>query len=106
MILLYLFLHTNFKSTTFRESLGRFDFIGSILVLASSVAIVYALTYGGSRFAWSNWHIVVPLVIGLVTLVVFHAYEASPWVKEHYSLHIFLPIGPRQSHSMRPSFKP
>jgi hypothetical protein len=82
MILLYLFLHTNFKSTTFRESLGRFDFIGSILVLASSVAIVYALTYGGSRFAWSNWHIVVPLVIGLVTLVVFHAYEASPWVKE------------------------
>ncbi|PVH91647.1 MFS general substrate transporter [Periconia macrospinosa] len=82
MVLLYLFLHTNFKPTTFKQSLGRFDLIGSLLVLGSSVAIVFALTYGGSRFAWSSWHIIVPLVIGLVTLILFHAYEASPWVKE------------------------
>lgn len=82
MVLLYLFLHTNYKPATFKQSLGRFDYIGSILVLGSSLAIVFALTYGGSRYAWSSGHVIAPLVIGLVFLGVFHAYEASPWVKE------------------------
>jgi MFS family permease len=80
--LLFAFLHTNFKPTTFRESLGRFDYIGSLLVLGSSLAIIFALTYGGSRYPWSSWHVVVPLVIGLLALAGFHGYEASPWVSE------------------------
>jgi Na+/melibiose symporter-like transporter len=81
-LLLYLFLHTNFKPTTFNQSLGRFDFIGSILVVGSSLAIVFALTYSGSRYAWSSGHVIVPLVLGLILLGVFRAYEGSAWVKE------------------------
>lgn len=82
MVLLYLFLHTNFKPITFRQSLGRFDYIGSLLVLGSSLAIIFALTYGGARYAWSSWHIIVPLVLGLVGMAAFHSFEASPWIAE------------------------
>lgn len=52
------------------------------MIVASSVAILFALTYGGARYPLSSWRIIVPLVLGLVGLVVFALYESLPSVKE------------------------
>ncbi|KAF2874837.1 major facilitator superfamily domain-containing protein [Massariosphaeria phaeospora] len=82
IVLLFLFLHVNTKRTSFKDTLGRFDYIGSVLVLSSTVAIIFALTYGGARHPWSSWRVIVPIVLGIVGIIAFHAWEASSWVKQ------------------------
>ena len=76
--MLYLFLHVNYnKEMTFAQKLKRIDFVGNGILMASTVAILIALTYGGSRYAWSSWRIVLPLVLGLCGFGLFATYEAS-----------------------------
>ncbi|KAJ5186474.1 Major Facilitator Superfamily protein [Penicillium cf. viridicatum] len=41
-----------------------------------------ALTWGGTAYSWSNWRIIICLVLGFVGMVIFHVYEASPWCPE------------------------
>ena len=82
LITLYISLHVNYKRTTFRESIGRFDWFGSFLVITAAIAVLFALTYGGSRYSWSSWRVVVPLVLGLLGLVGFHVFEAVGWAKD------------------------
>jgi hypothetical protein len=77
LLLLVAFLKTSYKpQKTLMQSLGRIDFAGNFLVMASSVSIIYALTYGGAQYAWSDWHTVVPLTLGFAGLAGFLIYEA------------------------------
>lgn len=77
LLLLIAFLQTSYKGRmTLAQSVRRIDFVGNILIMASSVSILFALTYGGARYSWSSWHTAVPLALGLVGLVVFVIYEA------------------------------
>ncbi|KAK4869981.1 hypothetical protein LT330_005705 [Penicillium expansum] len=83
LVLLFLFLHTNYQSnTTFSQKIKRIDYIGNILIMGATAAILCALTYGGSRFPWSSWRIMVPLVLGLVGLVIFMVFEQSKFCAE------------------------
>lgn len=50
--------------------------------MTSIVSILLALTWGGTAYAWSNWRIIICLTLGLVGMIVFHLYEASPWCAE------------------------
>ncbi|KAF5238275.1 hypothetical protein FAUST_5642 [Fusarium austroamericanum] len=69
-------------SGTFKEQMARIDWGGSVLLIGSVTSIVLALSWGGSEHAWSDWETVVPLVIGLVALLAFFAYQGVPWLKE------------------------
>lgn len=83
LVLLVLFLHTNYqRNTTFSQKIKRIDYIGNLLIMGATAAILCALTYGGSRFPWSSWRIIVPLVLGLVGLVVFMVFEQSKFCPE------------------------
>ncbi|KAJ6020770.1 Major facilitator superfamily domain general substrate transporter [Penicillium herquei] len=83
LVLLFLFLHTNYqRNTTFSQKIKRIDYIGNVLIMGATAAILCALTYGGSRFPWSSWRIVVPLVLGLVGLVIFMVFEQSKFCLE------------------------
>jgi MFS family permease len=77
LVLLYTFLHVKHTKATLKERMARIDFIGNTLLIASTVAILFALTYAGTKYDWSSWHIIVPLVLGLVGMITFHTYEAS-----------------------------
>lgn len=46
------------------------------------MAILLALTWGGTVHAWSSWRTIVPLVLGFVGVIGFLLYEATPAVKE------------------------
>ena len=50
---------------------------GNILVIASTTAVVIALTWGGVEFSWSSPKVLVPLIVGLAGLVVFLVYESK-----------------------------
>ncbi|OQE39080.1 hypothetical protein PENCOP_c007G03307 [Penicillium coprophilum] len=83
LVLLFLFLHTGYqRETTFSQKIKRIDYIGNVLIMGATGAVLCALTYGGSRYAWSAWQIVVPLVLGLAGLVVFMIFEQSEFCRE------------------------
>ncbi|KAL1891208.1 hypothetical protein Sste5346_007842 [Sporothrix stenoceras] len=79
MILLFLRVKTgdNDKDRSLLHKLGRIDYAGNLLLIASTVAVLYALTYGGTRLPWSSGQIIGPLIAGLLGLLLFMAYEAS-----------------------------
>ena len=49
---------------------------GNMLIIGASTATVIALTWGGIEKPWTSAAVLVPLILGLVGLVAFVAYEA------------------------------
>ncbi|KAK2601840.1 hypothetical protein QQS21_004623 [Conoideocrella luteorostrata] len=81
LVLNILFLKLKYnKAGSLGEKLRRIDYIGNLLLILSVVSVLIALSWGGGRHSWGAYQVVVPLVIGLVGLVVFHGYETMPWV--------------------------
>ena len=83
MVMIFVFLHVKHdKEMPFLQKMKRIDYIGNMLLISSTVSILYALTYGGTRYDWSHWSIIVTLVLGLLGLCIFAAYETTSWAKE------------------------
>lgn len=78
------------KTPDYMQRLRRFDWIGNALFVLSMVSILIALSWAGTQYAWSSYHVVVPLVLGFVGSAVFVFYEASSFcVNPTMPLHIF-----------------
>ncbi|KAF3003881.1 hypothetical protein E8E14_007868 [Neopestalotiopsis sp. 37M] len=83
MLMIFAFLRVQYnKEMTFLQKIRRVDYIGNLLLIGATISVLYALTYGGSKFAWSAAEIIAPLVIGLLGLGVFMGYEAFSGIKE------------------------
>jgi len=90
LVLLFLFLNVKRKKLPIMDNIRQFDYVGSALVVAATVAIIFALSSGGSKYLWSSWRVIVPLVLGLVGLVGFHVWEAlGPVPKPLTPPHLF-----------------
>jgi hypothetical protein len=77
-ILLFVFLRVEFRrGQTWNARLKRIDYGGNCIFIAAICAILIALTWGGPVYQWDNFHIVVPLVIGIAGLILFIGYEWS-----------------------------
>jgi MFS family permease len=83
MVLIFLFLRVRSrKDKGLFKSLKRIDYMSNLLLIGATVAVLCALPTGGSKYAWSSWHVLVPLVLGLVGLAGFMLFEASSLVTE------------------------
>ncbi|GAB1194892.1 MFS general substrate transporter [Aspergillus pseudonomiae] len=82
LVCLFFFLHVNYQKEPWQKKLKRIDYIGNALLMTSIVSILLALTWGGTAYPWSNWRIIICLVLGFVGMIAFHLYEASPWCVE------------------------
>ncbi|KAI1275622.1 MFS general substrate transporter [Xylaria sp. FL0933] len=66
------FLNVRYNKTLMLwAKLRRIDVLGNIFLIGGTVAILYAIAYVGTRYAWSSWRTLVPLILGLVGLGVF-----------------------------------
>jgi MFS family permease len=54
-----------------REKFKRMDPIGTLLILPAIVCLMMALQWGGARFGWSDWRIVLLLVLFTVLIAAF-----------------------------------
>lgn len=54
-----------------------FSYRGNFLVVSSTAAYTIGLTWGGITAPWDSARVLVPLVLGLVGLGIFIAYEAT-----------------------------
>ncbi|KAL8714746.1 MAG: hypothetical protein Q9220_001259 [cf. Caloplaca sp. 1 TL-2023] len=70
-----LFLKLTFKPSQFSAQLARVDWFGSFLFIASTTSVLIPITWGGVSYAWSSWHTLVPLCLGIAGLISFVAYE-------------------------------
>jgi len=83
LVLLIAFLQVSYKQEfMLMEKLKRVNFVGNAVLMASVVSILFAVTYGGTRFSWSSARIVSPFVLGGLGMVAFHAYEGSRYYIE------------------------
>lgn len=87
LVLHALFLHVNRdKETGILTRLKRIDYIGNLILIGSVVSVLIALSWGGTRYNWNTYQVLVPLIVGLFGLVLFHVYEGMPWVQEFPTL--------------------
>ncbi|GLA78050.1 hypothetical protein AtubIFM55763_010535 [Aspergillus tubingensis] len=77
LVLLMLFLRTEYKKDSIRDMLKRVDFAGNTLLVASVLAVLLALTWGGTEHPCSSWRTILPLVLGSLGLVGFMVFQAS-----------------------------
>ena len=83
LVLQLLFLQVNYdKETTFRQKVKRIDYVGNIILIASVVSMLLALSWGGTLYEWSAYQVLVPLIMGFVGLAAFHAYQTTSWCAE------------------------
>lgn len=81
LICLFLFLHVKFVKARFWDRFKNIDYVGNVFIVGSSTSVLYALTYAGVDYPWSDARVLAPLIIGLVAMVFFHWYEASRFCK-------------------------
>ncbi|KAJ9613457.1 hypothetical protein H2200_003399 [Cladophialophora chaetospira] len=83
MAMIFVFLRVRHdREMPLIQKMKRIDYIGNLLLISSTVSVLYSLTYGGTKYDWSHWSIIITLVLGLVGLCVFMAYETTSWAKE------------------------
>lgn len=78
MVLVFVFLKVKVKKeegVTFLGKLKRIDYLGNFLVITSTIALLLALTYGGSKYDWLSPQIIAFLITGFVGLVLFGVVE-------------------------------
>ncbi|KAK1991927.1 major facilitator superfamily transporter [Colletotrichum falcatum] len=78
LCLLYLLLRVkDDKTTPLVDKIKNIDYIGNILVIGSTVAMLYALALVGSSDPWGSWQVLVPLLIGVGGFATFVCFEGS-----------------------------
>ncbi|KAJ5957712.1 MFS transporter [Penicillium viridicatum] len=65
------------KVFTFTQKVKQIDWIGNFVLIGAMIAILIALSWADTVYAWSDWHILVPFLMGFVGLFAFHAFEAT-----------------------------
>ncbi|TPX16217.1 uncharacterized protein E0L32_004212 [Thyridium curvatum] len=83
LLLLFLFLNVQAPKTDLstKENLKKVDVVGLFILCGSISSLLYALTYGGTRYDWSNPGIIVSFVMGILGTALFFVYQVSPLCK-------------------------
>jgi EmrB/QacA subfamily drug resistance transporter len=63
--------HVQLKRLPRHERKHKLDVLGAVLMMAASIPLLLALTWGGSRFPWLSWTIVSLLALAVVLWVLF-----------------------------------
>lgn len=83
LVLLLLFLRVQRPESdqSAKESLKKVDFPGLFILCGAISSLLYALTYGGTRYPWSDPSIIVSFVMGVAGIALFFIYQVSPLCK-------------------------
>ncbi|OCL11843.1 MFS general substrate transporter [Glonium stellatum] len=73
--MIILFLHLNYKTSSFLSKLRRVDWLGTVLFLASTTGFLIPITWGGVMYPWSSWRTLVPLILCALGLLAFFIHQ-------------------------------
>lgn len=60
-----------------RAQLGRLDFRGNALFVASVTSFALALSWAGVTYSWTSFHVLLPLFLGVAGVAAFVLYERT-----------------------------
>ncbi|KAK7012809.1 efflux pump FUS6 [Favolaschia claudopus] len=75
LALVSLFLNLRTPPGSFAAKIKKIDFIGNVLVVASTTSLMIGLTWGGVQYPWSSPRILTSLILGCIGLGAFLVYE-------------------------------
>lgn len=78
VVLIPPFLNLRPIKLSMKEKIRQLDWIGIPLFIAGMTSFVLGITWGGVLFPWASWKTLLPLILGIVVLLVFVAYESQP----------------------------
>lgn len=77
--ILFVFLRVKYeRDLSWSARFRRIDISGNAIFVAAIVSALIALTWGGTIYSWSTYHIIVPLALGFVGVLLFVAFEWTP----------------------------
>jgi MFS family permease len=56
---------------TLKEKLKKVDFLGTLLAVPAVTCLLMALQWGGTKFGWGSWQIILPLVFCALLFIAF-----------------------------------
>ncbi|PON22595.1 major facilitator superfamily transporter [Trichoderma gamsii] len=78
-VILFIFLRVKYeRDLSWSARFRRIDISGNAIFVAAIASSLIALTWGGTIYRWSTYHIIVPLVLGFVGVLLFIAFEWTP----------------------------
>ncbi|KAI4199273.1 MAG: hypothetical protein LQ350_004733 [Teloschistes chrysophthalmus] len=75
IVLIPPFLKLQTLTQPLKAKLRRLDWLGILLFLAGMTSFTLAITWGGALYAWDSWKTLLPLILGILLLVAFVAWE-------------------------------
>lgn len=79
LVMFFFFLRVKHRrGQSLWSRIKRVDFGGNAIFIGAVVAVLLALTWAGPVYQWSSAQIIIPLVIGLLGLLAFIAFEWTP----------------------------
>lgn len=75
MALIPPFLKLRTLTQPFKDKLRSLDWLGIFLFLAGMTSFTLAITWGGALYPWSSWKTLLPLILGILLLIAFVAWE-------------------------------
>lgn len=83
LVLLIAFLKVRWnKDVNFATKLASIDWAGNLIFIAAICSVLTALSWAGAVYPWASYHVLVPLVVGLVGLAGFLAVQGSHFVPQ------------------------
>ncbi|KAJ4005972.1 hypothetical protein NW752_001219 [Fusarium irregulare] len=64
-------LRENVPQLTFKEKIKKVDYLGTLLAVPAVTCLLMALQWGGTKFGWGSWQIILPLVFCAVLFAGF-----------------------------------
>lgn len=78
LLIMFFFLNVQYRSDlSMVDRMKRIDFMGNAILIGGSTSMLIALTYAGTRYPWSSWRTLLPLLLGSLSFLAFGAFEAS-----------------------------
>ncbi|KAG4443606.1 hypothetical protein IFR05_000883 [Cadophora sp. M221] len=74
-VAIVMFLRLNKTAGELVRKIKNFDWLGSVLFVASSVSFLIPLTWGGIMYSWTSWRTLFPLLVGVAGVIGFGIYE-------------------------------
>ena len=68
-------LHIPRPKGSLLQKLKRIDYLGTIVVVGSTIAILLPLNWGGNRYEWNSPVIIVLLIVGCIGYLLFALVE-------------------------------
>lgn len=74
-VAIFFFLVLDHVPGTLIAKVKKFDWLGSIFFIASTVSLLIPMTWGGVMYPWNHWRTLVPLLLGVAGIIGSGFYE-------------------------------